>query len=86
MQSTAMKASARRSANFSHTVSIREHQLTNLHPESRALVRFEARDIAAVEANGTCIVAERAGEAVDEGGFARAVRSDKADALARCHH
>ena len=28
MQVTALKASARRSANFSHTVTIREHQLT----------------------------------------------------------
>ena len=35
MQVTALKASARRSANFSHTVTIREHQLTVDEPRLR---------------------------------------------------
>ena len=35
MQSTALKASARRSANFSHTVTIRDHQLTVDEPRTR---------------------------------------------------
>ena len=35
MQATALKASARRSTNFSHTVTIREHQLTVDEPRLR---------------------------------------------------
>ncbi len=35
MQATALKASARRSANFSHTVTVRDHQLTIDEPRLR---------------------------------------------------
>src|ERR1700691_2648846 len=50
---------------------------------ARALMRGGAIDQMAVETHGTCLVLERAADAIDQRALAGAIGPDKADALAR---